>query len=391
MSNSLNTEKGSVVRKQIYTEQQKEAAISRYNNGETVISIAKDFHTSRSTIYYWIKKSQERTIHVANNTVSVADYKKLQKKLRRQQLMIEILQVAHCSPKAPLSEKLRALAPLYGKYPVHVMCEAFNISRGTYYNHIFRNKRENTKYKAHREELKAAIIDLFYKHNQTLGSKRITGELKEAGFHTTKEMVFELMKEMGLFCIRSKSKRLYNKERQDERKRNNLINRDFCPLQPNQVWAGDTTMIEVKMKKYFLCTVMDLFSRKILAYGISYSENTHLIKSTFEKAVKSRSPQKGLVFHSDQGRAYTSNTFVNYLKELGVQQSFSKKGTPYDNSVAESFNATLKEEELYRYHYHSEREFRQSVDNYLDYYNNDRPHTTLKYMCPCEYEKIHAS
>ena len=62
-----------------------------------------------------------------------------------------------------------------------------------------------------------------------------------------------------------------------------------------------------------------------------------------------------------------------------------------DNSVSESFNATLKEEELYRYHYHSEQEFRRSIQNYLDYYNNDRPHTTLKYLCPCQYEKINAS
>ena len=391
MRNSINLKKGSAVRKQNYTEQQKESAVNRYSNGESVISIAKDFKTSRSTIYYWIKKAEGHAIHVANNSVSVEEYKKLQKELRRQQLMVEILQIANCSPAAPLTEKLKALAPLYGKYPVRIMCEAFNIARGTYYNHIFRNKRENNQYKEHREELKTAIFDLFYQHNQSLGSKRMTQELKKAGYHTSKEMVLELMHEMDLYCIRSKSKSIYIKERQGERKRNNLINRDFNPPMPNQVWAGDTTMVEVKMKKYYICTIMDLFSRKIIAYGISYSENTHLIKSTFEKAVKARSPQKGLVFHSDQGRAYTSNTFTHYLKKLGVEQSFSKKGTPYDNSVAESFNATLKEEELYRYHYHSEQEFRRSVQNYLDYYNNNRPHTTLKYLCPCQYEKINAS
>ena len=136
---------------------------------------------------------------------------------------------------------------------------------------------------------------------------------------------------------------------------------------------------------------MNLYSRKIIAYGISYSENTHLIKSTFEKAVAARHPQEGLIFHSDQGRAYTSNTFTNYLKKLGVQQSFSKKGTPYDNAVEENFNATIKEEELYRYRYHSEREFRQAVKEYIDYFNNERPHSTLQYMYPCRYEELNAA
>ena len=386
-----NTAKARTIGKKIYTEKQKESAVNRYKNGESVISVAKDFQTSRSTIYYWIKKSEESAMHTANETVSVSEYKKMMKKLKRQQLIIEILQITNCSPTDSLSDKLKALAPLYGKYPVHVMCDALNISRGTYYNHIFRNKKENNKYAEHRDELKITIFAMFHKHQQRLGANRITQELKKEGFHTSKEMVRKLMREMGLTCIRAKSKSFYTKERKVQRERNNLINRNFNPTSPNQVWASDSTMIEIKMKKYHICTIMDLYSRKIIAYGISYSENTHLIKSTFEKAVAARHPQEGLIFHSDQGRAYTSNTFTNYLKKLGVQQSFSKKGTPYDNAVEENFNATIKEEELYRYRYHSEREFRQAVKEYIDYFNNERPHSTLQYMYPCRYEELNAA
>jgi len=98
MSNLINFQKESVVRKQSYTEQQKESAINRYKNGESVIAIAKDFNTSRSTIHYWIKQAERHAIHVTINSVSVEDYKKIQKKLRRQQLMVEILQIANCSP-----------------------------------------------------------------------------------------------------------------------------------------------------------------------------------------------------------------------------------------------------------------------------------------------------
>ena len=143
-------------------------------------------------------------------------------------------------------------------------------------------------------------------------------------------------------------------------------------------------------KQYFICAVIDLYARKVIAYKIGYSNNTHLTKETFRMAYESRNPGPGLVFHSDQGGNYRARVFVNYLSARNVTQSFSKPGVPYDNSVMESFFSSMKREELYRYKYRSEREFRAAVERYVNFYNTERPHKTLHYKTPAQKEENYA-
>lgn len=94
----------------------------------------------------------------------------------------------------------------------------------------------------------------------------------------------------------------------------------------------------------------------------------------------------GLIFHSDRGKQYTSGAFTTLLKRCGVKQSFSASGKPHDNAVAETFFATFKKEEAYRREYTSEQSFRKSVEQYIQFYNEVRPHRTLKYQTPQNFE-----
>lgn len=111
-----------------------------------------------------------------------------------------------------------------------------------------------------------------------------------------------------------------------------------------------------------------------------------MVKTTFKKAYEFRTPKGDLLFHTDNGSNYVSNTFMGYLNKLGVTQSFSKAHTPFDNSVCESFFATMKREELYRYKYSSVNEFMRRVKNYIDFYNAERPHASLQYQTPDGFE-----
>ena len=142
--------------------------------------------------------------------------------------------------------------------------------------------------------------------------------------------------------------------------------------------------------QYFICVIMDLYARRVIAYKVGYSNNTHLVKDTFRMAYESRKPGLGLIFHTDQGGNYRSRAFGDYLKAREVTQSFSKPGVPYDNSVMETFFASMKREELYRYKYRSEREFRAAVERYIDFYNTQRPHKTLHYKTPKSKEEAYA-
>ena len=103
-------------------------------------------------------------------------------------------------------------------------------------------------------------------------------------------------------------------------------------------------------------------------------------------AYELRKPTDNLLFHSDQGSNYTSTEFRKYLKTINITQSFSNPGMPYDNSVMESFFGSFKREALYRYRFKTEKDFFQSVETYMTFYNEKRPHSILMNQTPAKFE-----
>jgi len=362
-----------------YTESEKQILIERYLSGESVLSILEETAIPRSTLYSWIKFYRDKQQAGKQKAVNLTNFRLLENKVKRLEGIIEILQTASCSPTAPLDEKLIALENLYGQYNVHMLCKAMNVSRGTFYNHILRNKRDNSYYAKRREELRIKIQEVYDDSNQIFGAGKITAVLRNYGYHVSQEMVLELMRDMGLVSIRQSAKSLYTKE---SKKFKNHLNQEFHTDKPNQVWVSDVTYFRYNEKSYCICVIIDLFSRKVVGYRVGPTNSTQLVKSTFKKAYENRRPDNELIFHTDRGSNYRSKTFCDYLKLLQVTQSFSRAYVPYDNSVAESFFSSMKREELYRTKYRSESEFSKAVDNYMEFYNTKRPHRKLKYRTP---------
>ena len=156
---------------------------------------------------------------------------------------------------------------------------------------------------------------------------------------------------------------------------------------PNKIWASDVTQIKVNNFNFYICVIIDVFSLKVVSYHIAKKSSTQLTKITFKKAYESRQPIGSLLFHSDRGSNYISNTFIKYLKSLGIRQSFSRAHAPYDNSVCESFFGIFKREELYRYTYPTVAEFKRRVNMYINFYNDERRHASLNHTTPTTYEK----
>ena len=207
----------------------KQKIIKRYLNGEKVEQIAKSTKVSKSAIYSWIRQYNEKRDNIAS------EIETLKKLVERQQMMIEILKTVGCLVGAPLKEKLSAMEKLYGKYNNHLLCETLEVDRGTFLNHIKRNKGEDNWYNQRREELKIQIQKLFEENNQIYGSKKITALLKKQYVNVSEEMVRELMNELGLKSIRTNSKKEYVKEK---RKRN-ILKQQFNADAPNKVWVSD--------------------------------------------------------------------------------------------------------------------------------------------------------
>lgn len=107
-----------------------------------------------------------------------------------------------------------------------------------------------------------------------------------------------------------------------------------------------------------------------------------MVTSTLKQAYTQRNSPEGLLFHSDRGGQYISNSFRKLLQNYNAEQSFSNSGRPHDNAVAESFFANLKKEELYRWNCASDLAFKKGVDRFILHYNTERPHSTLKNGVP---------
>ena len=350
---------------------EKQLLIDRYlTGGESVAAIGKDAGIPRSTLYSWIKQYQDEKVN-GKKAITVKNFRILENRVRRLEGMIEILKTVDCSPNAPLKEKLYALEKLQGQYSVHMLCEALDVPRGTYYNHILRNKRDNAWYAKRREELRLKIQEVYDDNRQIFGAEKIRAVMKEEGYRVSVEMVRELMRDMGLISIRQDSKSMYDKE---QRKYKNYLNQQFDTNRPNEVWVSDVTYFKFNNKSYHICAVLDLFSRRVVGYKVGKVNSTQLVKSTFLMAYADRQPVLPLLFHTDRGSNYRSKTFCACLRELGVTQSFSRAHVPYDNSVMESFFSILKREELYRTKYRNENEFRTAIDNFMIFYNEQRPH-----------------
>ncbi len=170
----------------------------------------------------------------------------------------------------------------------------------------------------------------------------------------------------------------------------NYLQQQFHQKAPNFVWVSDITYIKADNRWYYLCIVMDLFSRKIIAWHISPKPDVELVMTTFQKAYEKRKVPYGLMFHSDRGSQYTAFAFRKLLDSLNVVQSFSRKGYPFDNACCECFFKYLKKEETNRRIYRSLAELQLSVFEYIEgYYNAKRPHSTLNMRTPNEVEDLY--
>ena len=366
--------------------EEKQALVSRYHAGESVAEICADTGVARSTFYTWIRP-YTTTITDSGHVVSQQEFIKMKQRIQKLEQKVEILQKVGCTASAPLQEKLQELAKLYGQYSVHALCEALCVSRGTFYNHIFRRK-EVTAYDKRKSEMRKHIKAVFDESHQRFGANKIAAVLSTQGISTSSKYVRELMQEMGLQSITRYSKRDYQKGKRLAKKQN-VLQRQFKADEPNRVWVSDVTCFKINDKYLYICVILDLFSRKVVAYRVSPKNSTYLITSTFRQAYQNRNAPQSLMFHSDQGAQYTSKTFCKLLRMNKVVQSFSAPGQPHDNAVMESFFSFMKREEIYRTHYKSEQQFAKSVDNYIEFYNTQRPHSTLNYKTPDQFEVIY--
>lgn len=193
------------------------------------------------------------------------------------------------------------------------------------------------------------------------------------------------MNQYGLLSeIRRRKK--YKQMGQQIHKYENLLNRNFIADRPNQKWVTDISYIHTAQGILYLSMIRDLFDNSIVAYKTGTEQTVNLVLNTIKLAMEKETVAGELHLHSDQGFQYTSQAYFNLTKEYGITPSMSRRGNCYDNALAENFFSILKTECIYRYKLKSFNEARQLIDEYIDFYNNERIQTKT---CLTPIEKRH--
>ena len=147
------------------------------------------------------------------------------------------------------------------------------------------------------------------------------------------------------------------------------MDRNFDQAKPNQFWVTDITYIPIPGSMLYMCAVLDLCGKAVLAWKIGADMSSSLVTDTIREALKREKVTGGLALHSDQGSQYTSQAYFDLMQAYHVSPSMSSPGCPYDNAAMENFFGTLKTECLYRAHFTTRTEVEQLVTEYVDFYN----------------------
>lgn len=278
-----------------------------------------------------------------------------------------------------------------GQRKIARSCKLFEVSRSAYYtwaSHIV-SLREASDAK-----LAEQIKTIHAESRGTYGSPRIHFELAEQGIACSRKRVARIMSEQGLVGL---SPRRYKITTIADPKADpivDLVKRAFGPgtIQLDRVYIGDITYIRTWEGWLYLATVIDLASRKVVGWSMADHMRAELACDALDMAIGQRRPDDGLIFHSDRGSQYTSGDFQTLCSNNGVIQSMSRKGQCWDNAVAESFFATLKNELIYRNIWATRAQARRAIFEYVEgFYNLRRRHSSLNYLSPADYEATRRS
>ena len=261
------------------------------------------------------------------------------------------------------------------EFSVEKMAKLLKVSKSGYYAYL--NRPPSTRAQENEAILKE-IEAIYHEHKGVYGSPRIKKCLERKGIRCSRKRVAKLMKKEGLRAKTSKKKPLYKKFKGQVSP--NLIKRDFEAEVPNEKWVSDITYIFTKEGTLYLATVMDLFSKKILAYSLDERMKAELVETALKKAYLRRGAPKGVIHHSDRGSQYASHSFKELCLKLGIKQSMNS-GSCYDNAAQESFFHSLKTEMVYLEDFKTKREAKMKIFEYIEgFYNRKRLHSTLGYL-----------
>jgi putative transposase len=268
-------------------------------------------------------------------------------------------------------------------FPIVMMCQVLEVSRSEYY--VWRDAPTSAT-AARRVVLLEAATEIYHRNDGRYGYRRIHQILLRQGHQCGPELVRDLMRQAGLRGFTPKKWQVTtHPDKKAAAEIPDLVRRDFTADTAGAKLVGDITYIYTWEGWVYLATVIDCYSKAVVGWAVADHMRTELVTDALAMAARNiRIPRKA-VFHSDRGSQYMSFEYRKVLKANGLRSSVGRTGVCWDNALAESFNASLKNEMVNRTHFPTKALARDAIVRYVEvYYNRQRIHSALQYRTPFE-------
>ena len=254
--------------------------------------------------------------------------------------------------------------------PVSTSVKLLGINRTSVYYEVLPVSQEELECKS--------VIDHLHTDNPTWGARQMSAQLKLRGYQVGRRKAGRYMREMDITPIYPKmnlSKRMKQAKVCPYLLRNAVIDR------PNQAWSIDITYIPMKHGFLYLTAIIDWYSRCIVGLDVDDTLDTTMVINACKKALKVAKP---LIINSDQGSQFTSDKYIEFIRDNGIRQSIDGKSRWADNIMIERWFRSFKYEEAYLTEYANLKEAREAIGRYIYTYNFERSHQSIENKRPAE-------
>jgi putative transposase len=270
-------------------------------------------------------------------------------------------------------------------HTVTLLCQVLSVCRSAFYDWLGGAPSQRQQ---EDERLIEKVKTSHENSRKSYGARRIRDDLRADDEVVSRARVSRLMRQAGVQSTHRDKFKVTTDSDHDLPISPNLLNRDFEPDEPNQVYVSDITYVWTNEGWLYLAVVIDLFSRLVVGWSVSSRMQANLVTAAMNMAIETRKPKAGLIHHSDRGSQYASSAFQGLLESHGFRGSMSRKGNCWDNAVAESFFKTLKSELIYQRRNETRAEVELDIFEYIAvYYNRQRKHSRNDYQSPWNYEQ----
>ena len=272
------------------------------------------------------------------------------------------------------------------RFSVSRVLSELDVSSSGYYDWA---ARKPSKQAQHRKKMKKKIQTIYDDSKQIYGVPKIAQVMHQNGGSISERTVGVYMQQMGIRACWIKHYTVTTRTSDFDAALVNILQECFNPEEPDRVWCSDITYIWTAEGFAYLESIMDLFSRKIIAWNLARNLDVDGIVKMLQEAKQYRNPGQLLVIHSDRGCQYVSQAYMQETSSM--RRSYSKKGYPWDNASIESFHSLIKRKWLNRFKIQNYQQAYQLVFEYINaFYNTVRVHSHCNYMSPNGYEKLYA-